>query len=92
MLLPHRKRRVPAIANDVDKQSVGNLSLDGGHVHDVVAIMGGPALDARPAREFSHGDSQKIPATFAFFHDLGSKFLRAQARSPERLAPQPELH
>ena len=92
MLLLHRKRRVPAIANDVDKQSIGNLSLDGGHVHDVVAIMDGPALDARPARQFSHGNSQEVTATPAFFHDLGSKVLRAQARSPERLAPQPELH
>jgi len=56
MLFLHRQRGVPTITNDVDKQSVGNLSLDGGHIHDVVTIVKGPALDACTASEFSHGN------------------------------------
>jgi hypothetical protein len=61
-------------------------------VHDVVAIMRDPTVDACPASEFSHRDSQKVAATFAFFQEMGSKVLGAETSSPERFAPQPELH
>jgi hypothetical protein len=76
----------------MDKQSVGNLALDSGYIHDVVTIVDGPALDAGTTSEFSHGNSQEVAATFAFFQNLGSKVLCAEASSPEGLAPQPELH
>jgi hypothetical protein len=92
MLLPHGKRSVPAIANDVDEQSVGNLSLDSGHVHDVVAIMNGPALDACPASKLPHRDAQKVATTFAFFQYFGSKVFCTEASPPEGLAAQPELY
>jgi len=92
MLLVQRKRSVPTIANEVDKQSVGNLPLDGGHVHDVVAIMDDPTLDAGPAGKFSHSDAQKVAAAFAFFQKAGANVLGVETSAPERLTAQPELH
>src|ERR1700733_15183851 len=49
MLPAHRERDVPPIANNVDKERVGDLPFDGRHTHDVVAIMESPALRACPA-------------------------------------------
>jgi hypothetical protein len=76
----------------VDKKSVGNLSLDAGHVHDVVRIVDSPALNVGTASEFFHGNSQEIAATFTFFENLGPKILYAEASAPEGFASQPELH
>src|SRR5580658_5065101 len=73
MLLPHRKRGVAPIANNVDKQRVGDLLLDGRHAHNVVAIMEGPAVRSCPAGKLRHRDLQEVAASLAFLQDLRAK-------------------
>ena len=91
MLLLHRERGVPAIANHVDKQRVGNLPFDGRHIHDVVAIPDCPALNAGTPSQFAHDNAQEVAAAFAFFRKLGAQIVRSEAGPPEGLAAQPEL-
>src|ERR1022692_309718 len=91
VLLAHRERRVAPIPNHMDKKRVRDLSLDGRHTQDVVAIMEGPTLRACAAGKLRHRDLQEVAASLALLQDLRAKVVCAEARPPECLASQPEL-
>src|SRR5207248_3095863 len=61
-----RESDIPAVADDVDEESGGDVGLDLRHEEDVVGVVDGPAIHILVTSDLVHGESNEITAGTAF--------------------------